>query len=108
MSIPRSQAEQRNWLASDILDKTRISPNVNFELALAINYDLKSEKIDGLVGNSKNSNGLIANLEKNEGGKVEDGVWNEELLRKKYVRPQQQEKNAGQLSSIHHTNKVNI
>lgn len=48
---------------------------------LATHYDLKPEKTNGSVANSKNSNGSVANLEK----KVGDGVWNEgdeELLRK--------------------------
>ncbi|XP_004245864.1 transcription factor MAMYB [Solanum lycopersicum] len=55
--------------------------NVDFEPVLATNYDLKPEKTNGSVANSKNSNGSVANLEK----KVGDGVWNEgdeELLRK--------------------------
>ncbi|KAH0648531.1 hypothetical protein KY285_033779 [Solanum tuberosum] len=55
--------------------------NVDFEPVLATHYDLKPEKTNGSVANSKNSNGSVANLEK----KVGDGVWNEgdeELLRK--------------------------
>ncbi|KAK4728363.1 hypothetical protein R3W88_021351 [Solanum pinnatisectum] len=55
--------------------------NVDFEPVLANHYDLKPEKINGSVANSKNSTGSAANLEK----KVGDGVWNEgdeELLRK--------------------------
>lgn len=59
--------------------------NVDFEPVLATNYDLQPEKINGSGANSKSSNGSVATLEKNGGGKVGDGVWNEgdeELLRK--------------------------